>query len=103
MMEGKIIKCCGDCAQWNWKKHKCSVGCNKESNPQDHFMDDCVMLDLEEHDKEVIDDFSEKFIYKTVCEGCSGVSNCYEERKQMECEDYKSYIEIAKSLKEGKI
>ena len=48
-----------------------------------------------------IDDFVEKFIYKAVCEGCSGCCNCYEESRQSECEDYKAYIEIAEQLKAG--
>lgn len=48
-----------------------------------------------------IDDFVEKFIYKAVCEGCSGCCNCYEESRQSECEDYKAYIEIAERLKAG--
>lgn len=48
-----------------------------------------------------IDEFVEKFIYKAVCEGCSGCCNCYEEGKQSECEDWKTYMEIAEQLKEG--
>ena len=48
-----------------------------------------------------IDDFAEKFIYKAVCEGCSGCCSCYEESRQNECEDYKSYMTIAEQLKAG--
>ena len=61
--------------------------------------------ELDLHDKEVrnkaIDDFAEKFIYKAVCEGCSGCCGCYEESRQSECEDWKSYMEIAEQLKGG--
>lgn len=46
-------------------------------------------------------DFVERFIYKAVCEGCSGCCNRHEESRQSECEDYKAYIEIAEQLKEG--
>lgn len=46
-----------------------------------------------------IDVFVEKFIYKAVCEGCSGCCNCYEECRQSECEDWKTYIKIAEQLK----
>ena len=61
--------------------------------------------ELEMHDKAIrnkaIDDFVEKFIYKAVCEGCSGCCNCHEEGRQNECEDYRSYMEIAEQLKAG--
>lgn len=46
-----------------------------------------------------IDDFAEKFIYKAICEGCSGCCNCYEESRQSECEGYKLYVAIAEQLK----
>ena len=53
-MEGKIITCCGDCVYYDWRKHKCKNGYNKESNAQDHFYDDCnVFKDLEEHEKQI--------------------------------------------------
>ena len=58
-----------------------------------------------EHDAEVrakaIDEFVEKFIFKAVCEGCSGCCNCYEEGRQSECEDWKAYMEIAEQMKGG--
>lgn len=61
--------------------------------------------ELELHDKAIrnkaIDDFVEKFIYKAVCEGCSGCCNCHEEGRQNECEDYKAYMEISEQLKAG--
>lgn len=47
-----------------------------------------------------IDEFARKFIYKAVCSGCSGCTNCYEEERQCECEDWKSYMEIAGQMKE---
>lgn len=61
--------------------------------------------DIDYHDRKIrektIDDFAEKFIYKAACEGCSGCCNCYEESRQNECEDYKSYMTIAEQLKAG--
>lgn len=66
-----------------------------------------VEIDMEQHDKVIfedgynkaIDDFVEKFIYKAVCEGCSGCCNCYEEGRQSECEDWKYYMKMAEQLK----
>lgn len=46
-----------------------------------------------------IDEFAERFIYKAVCEGCSGCCNCYEEEKQSECEDWKAYMKIAEEMR----
>lgn len=61
-MQGKIIRCCADCACFN--KHKCQLGHNKESDPRDRFFDDCSLEDLECHDaeirKEAIDEFMNK-------------------------------------------
>lgn len=64
-MKGKIITCCGDCTYYDWKKHKCKNGYNKEENAQDKFYEDCNMFkDLEEHDKEIynkaIDDYKNR-------------------------------------------
>lgn len=49
-----------------------------------------------------LDEFSEKFIYKAVCSGCSGCTGCYEEERQCECEEWKSYMEIAEQTKEAR-
>ena len=46
-----------------------------------------------------IDEFAERFIYKAVCEGCSGCCNCYEEEKQSKCEDWKTYMKIAEEMR----
>lgn len=46
-----------------------------------------------------IDEFAEKFIYKAVCEGCSGCTDCYENEYQNTCEDWKAYMEIAEQMK----
>ena len=35
------IYCCGDCINYNWKKHSCNRGANKEGAPTDHFYRDC--------------------------------------------------------------
>ena len=48
-----------------------------------------------------IDEFTKKFIYKAVCEGCSGCTNCYEEENQNICDDWNYYMAIAEQLKEG--
>lgn len=46
-----------------------------------------------------INEFAEKFIFQAVCQGCSGCCNCYELGRQMQCGEYKRYMEIAEQLK----
>ena len=41
----KGIKCCGECANYSYKKHKCLLGCNKETDPRSNFYDDCPLPD----------------------------------------------------------
>lgn len=42
----KGITCCGGCAYYIWKKHRCSQGCDKETDPKSHFYDDCPLPDV---------------------------------------------------------
>lgn len=42
MSKGKLIKVCGDCANYDWKKHCCKLGCN-EGEPQEPFYSDCPL------------------------------------------------------------
>ncbi len=44
----KGIKCCGECANYSYKKHKCLLGCNKETDPRSNFYDDCPLPDAVE-------------------------------------------------------
>ena len=44
------IYCCGDCIQYNWKKHKCNLGAHVEGKPSDSFFQDCP-LGLHEEDE----------------------------------------------------
>ena len=63
-----------------------------------------LMYDRGQYDKgyaDAIDEFAEKFIFKAVCEGCSGCCDCYENEAQNICEDWKYYMEIAEQLKGG--
>ena len=39
----KGIKLCGDCVNYDWKKHKCKIGCNDDSNAQASFYGDCPL------------------------------------------------------------
>ena len=43
----KGIKLCGECANYDWKKHKCRIGCNDDSDPQASFYGDCPLPDVE--------------------------------------------------------
>lgn len=45
MMKG--IKICGDCANYDWKKHKCKI-CKDKGKPTDPFYTDCPLPDVEE-------------------------------------------------------
>ena len=46
------IYCCGDCVNYNWKKHCCKLGAHEEGKPTDCFYQDCP-LGLHEEDEEV--------------------------------------------------
>ena len=46
MAEMKGIKVCGDCANYDWKKHRCKIGCNDDSNAQAPFYGDCPLPDV---------------------------------------------------------
>lgn len=42
----KGIRICGECANYSYKKHKCLLGCNKETDPRSKFYDDCPLPDV---------------------------------------------------------
>lgn len=46
MAEMKGIKLCGECGNYNWKKHKCKIGCDDDSNAQASFYGDCPLPDV---------------------------------------------------------
>lgn len=46
MAEMKGIKLCGECGNYDWKKHKCKIGCNDDSNAQAPFYGDCPLPDV---------------------------------------------------------
>lgn len=46
MAEMKGIKLCGECANYDWKKHKCKIGCCDDSNAQAAFYGDCPLPDV---------------------------------------------------------
>lgn len=45
------IYCCGDCVQYNWKKHKCILGAHIEGSADESFYRDCP-LGLNEEESE---------------------------------------------------
>ena len=46
MAEMKGIKVCGECANYDWKKHKCRIGCLDDSDAQARFYSDCPLPDV---------------------------------------------------------
>ena len=44
MTSGKVITCCGDCAYYSIKKHKCMMGHSVENDAREHFYADCTTL-----------------------------------------------------------
>ena len=44
----KGIKLCAECADYNWKKHKCNRGSSIETNARDPFYDDCPLPEVVE-------------------------------------------------------
>lgn len=46
MAEMKGITCCGDCAYYNFKQHKCTRCNSIESDKYRHFYEDCPLPDV---------------------------------------------------------
>ena len=44
----KGIKLCAECADYNWKKHKCNRGSSDETNARNPFYDDCPLPEVVE-------------------------------------------------------
>lgn len=74
--------------------------CGNKNNRKQFKAAEQLIRERKEIRDKAIDEFARKFIYKAVCSGCSGCTNCYEEERQCECEDWKSYMEIAGQMKE---
>lgn len=51
MRKYKRIYCCGDCVQYNWKKHRCGLGAHEEGEARDHFFLDCPLPTYEEQEE----------------------------------------------------
>lgn len=67
-MAKRLISVCGECSNYNWKKHKCMVCSCKESDPRNPFYDDCPLpegveivrcKDCEHYDGHICNFFSE--------------------------------------------
>lgn len=41
--EYKRIYCCGDCIQYNYKRHKCGLGAKDEGTGRESFYRDCPL------------------------------------------------------------
>lgn len=46
MAEMKGIKLCGECGNYDYKKHRCRIGCIDDSNAQASFYGDCPLPDV---------------------------------------------------------
>lgn len=44
----KGVSICGECGFYDWKKHRCSRGATKETDPKAPFYDDCPLADAVE-------------------------------------------------------
>lgn len=55
----KGIKLCGECRNYDYKKHRCRIGCIDDSNAQASFYGDCPLPDVVPK-SEVIDEFVER-------------------------------------------
>ena len=42
----KGINVCGECGNYDWKKHRCRIGCIDDSNAQAKFYGDCPLPDV---------------------------------------------------------
>lgn len=42
----KGIKLCGECGNYDYKKHRCRIGCKDDSNAQASFYGDCPLPDV---------------------------------------------------------
>ena len=42
----KGIKLCGECADYDKKKHRCKRGASREDDPRNTFYDDCPLPDV---------------------------------------------------------
>lgn len=88
----KGIKLCGECANYSYKKHKCLLGCNKETDPRSKFYDDCPLPDVVEvkHGRNItemhpVDEF--------VCSECGFMLCDFTEIRIDEDTHYNSYHE----------
>ena len=43
----KGFTCCGDCINYDWKKHKCKICKSIETDARRRFYDDCPLEDVE--------------------------------------------------------
>lgn len=50
MRKYKRIYCCGDCVNYNWKKHGCGLGAHEEGEARDNFYLDCPLPTYEEEE-----------------------------------------------------
>ena len=48
----KRIYCCGDCVNYDWKKHRCLRGAKDKGEAQDHFYRDCPLKDYVEGEEQ---------------------------------------------------
>ena len=42
----KGIKLCGECGNYDYKKHRCRIGCKDDSDAQASFYGDCPLPDV---------------------------------------------------------
>ena len=102
MAEMKGIKLCGECGNYDYKKHRCRIGCIDDSNSQASFYGDCPLPDVvpksevekifDEIEKVILDntypDFDSKHKPVNVWKATTGYDAFYELKKKY-TEDHK--------------
>ena len=43
----KGIERCGECGYYNWNRHRCTNGANKDTDPRASFFADCPLKDVQ--------------------------------------------------------
>ena len=79
--EMKGIERCGECGYYNWNRHRCTNGANKDTDPRAPFFADCPLKDAQPvvHGKWIPSNFDNPALF--LCSKC----NCVFRKKTNFC------------------